>query len=138
MRTFIGLNVLVSILDKEYPLFTYSLSILSLVDNPKFTVYASPVYLVFAFYFAEKKSGTQLAKRKIVNVANKLSITDIFKNEVVPSFKTTLVNDFEDGIENYAALSAKCDTIITDDMNDFYFSSLPVLNSRSFIKKQLV
>lgn len=137
MRIFLDANILVSVLNKEYPLFTYSARILSLADNPKFTVYTSPVSLAIAFYFAEKKSGTQLAKRKIEIVVNKLSITDIGKNEVLQSLENKMVNDFEDAIEYYAALSAKCDAIITEDMNDFYFSSLPVLNSRSFIEKHL-
>ena len=137
MRIFLDANILVSVLNKEYPLFTYSARILSLADNPKFTVYTSPVSLAIAFYFAEKKSGTQLAKRKIEIVVNKLSITDIGKNEVLQSLKNKMVNDFEDGIEYYAALSAKCAAIITEDIHDFYFSSLPVLNSRSFIEKYL-
>ncbi len=137
MRILLDANILVSVLNKEYPLFTYSARILSLADNPKFTVYTSPVSLAIAFYFAEKKSGTQLAKRKIEIVVNKLSITDIGKNEVLQSLENKMVNDFEDAIEYYAALSAKCDAIITEDMNDFYFSSLPVLNSRSFIEKHL-
>lgn len=137
MRIFLDANILVSVLNKEYPLFTYSARILSLADNGKFTVYTSPVCLAIAFYFAEKKSGTQPAKRKIEILVNKLSITDIGKNEVLQSLQNKKVNDFEDGIEYYAALSSHCDAIITEDINDFYFSSLPVLNSRSFIEKHL-
>lgn len=137
MRIFLDANILVSVLNKEYPLFTYSARILSLADNPKFTVYTSPVCLAIAFYFAEKKSGTQLANRKIEILANKLSIADIGKNEVLQSLQNKKVNDFEDGIEYYAALSAKCDAIITEDIDDFYFSSIPVLDSRSFIEKHL-
>ncbi len=137
MKIFLDANILVSVLNKEYPLFTYSARILSLADNPKFTIFTSPVCLAIAFYFAEKKSGTQLAKRKIEILANKLSITDIGKNEVLQSLQNKKVNDFEDGIEYYAALSGKCDTIIKEDINDFYFSSIPVLNSRSFVEKHL-
>lgn len=137
MRIFLDANILVSVLNKEYPLFTYSARILSLADNRKFTVYTSPVCLAIAFYFAEKKSGTQMAKRKIEILAGKLSITDIGKNEVLQSLQNKKVHDFEDGIEYYAAVSCKCETIITEDINDFYFSSIPVINSKSFIEKYL-
>ena len=65
MRIFLDANILVSVLNKEYPLFSYSARITSLADNKKFTVYTSPICLVIAFYFTEKKSGTQLAKKRL-------------------------------------------------------------------------
>ena len=137
MRIFLDANILVSVLNKEYPLFTYSARIVSLADNQKFTVYTSPICLAIAFYFAEKKSGTQLAKRKIEILSGKLSITTVGKNEVLQSIQNKKVNDFEDGMEYYAAENSKCDAIITEDINDFYFSSIPVFNSKTFVEKHL-
>ena len=83
MRIFLDANILVSVLNKEYPLFPYTARILSLADSRRFTVYTSPIYLAIAFYFAEKKSGTQLAKKKIEIMSSKLSITGIGKDEVL-------------------------------------------------------
>ncbi|MEP7142809.1 MAG: PIN domain-containing protein [Ferruginibacter sp.] len=137
MRIFLDANILVSVLNKEYPLFTYSARILSLADNKKFIVYTSPICLAIAFYFAEKKSGTSMAKRKIEILAGKLSITNVGKDEVLQTLQNKKVNDFEEGIEYYAAVSRKCDVIITEDVNDFYFSATPVLNSKTFIEKHL-
>jgi predicted nucleic acid-binding protein len=54
MRIFLDANILVSVLNKEYPLFSYSARIISLADNKKFTVYTSPICLAIAFYFAKK------------------------------------------------------------------------------------
>ena len=93
--------------------------------------------LAIAFYFAEKKSGTLAAKRKIEILAAKLSITDVGKNEVLLSLQNKKVNDFEDGIEYYAAAGSKCEAIITEDINDFYFSSIAVYSSKAFIEKYL-
>lgn len=138
MRIFLDANILVSVLNKEYPLFSYSARIVSLADNKKFTVFTSPICLAIAFYFAEKKSGTQLAKKKIEILVDKLSITDVGKKEVLQSLQNKKVDDFEDGLEYYAAESSNCDTIITEDINDFYFSSTPVFNSRSFLEKHLI
>lgn len=137
MRIFLDANILVSVLNKEYPLFTYSTRILSLTDNKKFTVYTSPLCLAIAFYFAEKKSGNQMAKRKIEILADKLSISVVGKNEVFKSLKNKQVNDFEDGIEYYAAINSECDVLITEDISDFYFSSIPILNAKAFMEKYL-
>jgi len=137
MRIFLDANILVSVLNKEYPLFTYSSRILSLADNKKFTVFTSPVCLAIAFYFAEKKSGTRLAKKKIGLLAGKLSITGIGKDEVMSALQNVKLNDFEDGLEYYAALSSKCETIITQDTGDYYFSEIEVLDSKNFLAKYL-
>jgi predicted nucleic acid-binding protein len=90
------------------------------------------------FLFCKKKSGTQLAKKKIEILISKLSITDIGKKEVLQSLQNKKVNNFEDGLEYYAAESSNCNAVITEDINDFYFSSIPVFNSISFLEKHLI
>lgn len=135
MKLFLDANILVSVLNKEYPLFTYSARILSLADNKKYTVYTSPICLAIAFYFAEKKSGSQLAKSKIEILVNKLSITEVGKKQVLAALKNNKVNDFEDGLEFYAAIDIKCDAIITEDISDFYFSTIPIYDSKAFLEK---
>ena len=61
MKVFVDANILVSVLNKEYPIYTYTSRILSLADNPAFEVYTSPICLAIAFYFAEKKYKKQIA-----------------------------------------------------------------------------
>lgn len=133
MRIFLDANILVSVLNKEYPLFTYTARILSLTDNNKFTVYTSPVCLAIAFYFAEKKSGTQSAKQKIKLLSEKILITDVGKNEVMQALENRQVNDFEDGIEYYAAVNNKCDVIVTEDVDDFYFADIKICRAQNFL-----
>ncbi len=119
-------------------MFTYSSRIVSLADNKKYSVYTSPICLAIAFYFAEKKSGTALAKKKIAVLATKLLIVSIGENEVLQSLQNKKVNDFEDGMEYYAAVNNKCDAIITEDVNDFYFSTTAVHKSKDFLEKYLM
>ena len=137
MRLFLDANILVSVLNKEYPLFSYAARILSLGNNNRFKVYTSPVCLAIAFYFAEKKHGTQTAKQKISMLANNIMITDVGKETVLSSLADKKVNDFEDGIEYYSAKKSKCEIIITEDIADFYFSEIEVLNTKDFIQKYL-
>ena len=99
MRIFLDANILVSVLNKEYPLFTYAARIISLADNKKFTVFTSPLCLAIAFYFVEKKSGIQLAKQKIKLLSEKILITAVGKTELLQALENGQVNDLEDGIE---------------------------------------
>ena len=137
MKLFLDANILVSVLNKEYPLFSYSARILSLGNNNRFKVYTSPVCLAIAFYFAEKKHGTQSAKQKISLLAGNIMITDVGKETVLSSLANKKVNDFEDGIEYYSAQKSKCEVIITEDVADFYFSEIEVLNTKNFIEKYM-
>ena len=135
MNIFLDANVLVSVLNKEYPVFTYSSRIFSLTENKRFNVFTSPVCMAIAFYFSEKKSGTVLAKRKMEMLASKIYITDVGEKEIVEALRDRRVIDFEDGIEYFAAYNSHCKCIITEDVNDFHFSSLEVLNCSGFIEK---
>jgi predicted nucleic acid-binding protein len=135
MRLFLDANILVTLLNKEYPLFPYVARIVSLVDDPKHQVYTSPVCLAIAFYFAEKKSGSVKARQKISLLVEKILITTIDKEAVARAIRNPAILDFEDGLEYYSAESAGVECIITEDRDDFFFSNIEVLDSRSFLDK---
>lgn len=138
MRIFLDANVLVSVLNKEYPLFSYSSRIVSLADDARFQVYTSPICLAIAFYFAEKKSGSMLAKKKITVLVEKLKIAQVDEQSVQKTIANRRINDFEDGLEYYAASKAACKCIITEDISDFHFSDIEVINSQKFFEKYLI
>ncbi|WP_443939045.1 PIN domain-containing protein [Pedobacter sp. MW01-1-1] len=138
MRIFLDANVLVSVLNKEYPVFTYSSRILSLANNPKFEFYTSPLCLAIAFYFAEKKQNAQVAKQKIDLLCQYIKITANTANGVMKALSNKAIHDFEDGLEYYAAEGADCKYILTEDISDFYFSDIEVLNCHSFFQRHLL
>jgi predicted nucleic acid-binding protein len=137
MRIFLDANILVSVLNKEYPLFSTTSRILSLSDKKNFILYTSPVCLAIAYYFAEKKFRSAKAKSKIQILCDHIQITSVNENAVIKTLQTAAINDFEDGLEYYSALENKCDCIITEDVDDFYFSKIEVLRSEDFFKKYL-
>lgn len=138
VRIFLDANVLVSVLNKEYPLFTYSSRILSLASNPKFEVYTSPICLAIAFYFAEKKHKSVLAKQKIDLLCEHINIAENLTDGVLKTLSNKRIHDFEDGLEYYAAKQIKCNCIITEDTEDFYFSEIEVLDCKEFFNRYLL
>jgi len=134
MKVFLDANVLVSVLNKEYPSFTYSARILSLSDSSKYKIFTSPLCLAIAFYFAEKKCGTTLAKQKINLLTEKLYITNLNEKTVLEANKNKKVHDFEDGLQYYSALDSGCKYIVTENLEDFYFSEIEVLTGRQFLE----
>lgn len=133
MNIFLDANILISVFNKEYPLFSYSSRILSL-SSKKFKLYTSPICLAIAFYFAEKKSGAKTAKSKIELLITKINIAEANKKGVLLAAQNKDIIDFEDGLEYYAALHADCTCIVTEDKNDFYFSEIEVFNAQQFLE----
>lgn len=136
MNIFLDANILVAVLNKEYPLFSDAARVLSLTDNKRFKIFTSPVCLAIAFYFAEKKSGSELAKRKISLLISSIEIASTDVDAVRQTVKNQSVHDFEDGLEYYSALGADCKVIITENKEDFYFSEIEVLNSQEFLRRK--
>lgn len=137
MNVFIDANILVSVLNKEYPVFTYSARILSLAGSNQFTLFTSPVCLAIAFYFAEKKYKSAAAKQKIGLLCEHINIAGVDAGAVKKCLDNPSIKDFEDGVEYYAALDSKCHCIVTEDTGDFYFSKIEVLNSHDFFLKHM-
>ncbi|MBC8054092.1 MAG: PIN domain-containing protein [Sphingobacteriaceae bacterium] len=137
MNIFLDANILVSVLNKEYPLFPFTSRILSLADNKRFKIYTSPLCLAIAFYFAEKKHRTVKAKEKISVLSKHLKIAGNTADGVLKTLDNKKIHDFEDGLEYYAAAEQNCSCIITEDKSDFYFSDLEILNSTEFCSKYL-
>lgn len=132
MNIFVDANIIISVLNKEYPLFTYTSRILSLASHKKYKVFTSPLCLGIAFYFAEKKCK-ETARKKLDLLIEHLSITTIDEKIVQQIKYNKAIHDFEDGMEYYSAIRSRCDCIITQDIADFYFSEIDIYDAESFI-----
>ncbi|MCW3122727.1 MAG: twitching motility protein PilT [Flavipsychrobacter sp.] len=137
MKLFLDANVLVSVLTKEYPSFLYTSRILSLADNKRYHLVTTSVCLAIAFYFAEKQHGHTLAKSKVHLLLEHIDIADCGKKEAMLAIENKKIHDFEDGLQYYAAINAKCKCIITSDIDDFYFSDIEILDPERFFRKYM-
>jgi len=135
MKIFLDANVLISVVNQEYPLFSYSSRVLSLADDPKFQVYSSPLCLAITYYFAEKKSGNKMALKKLKILSEKLSMTTMDQKAVNNTVSNPKISDFEDGLEYYSAIDSGCSIIITQDSDDFYFSDILVTDCVGFVNE---
>ena len=135
MKIFLDANILVAVLNKEYPAFSYAARILSLTDYPGYKIVTSPLCLAIAYYFAEKKSGKKKVKEKLKLLVSKIGITKMGSETVISSLQNKKVHDFEDGMEYYSALSDGCDVLVTENVKDFYFSAIDVVSASGFFEK---
>lgn len=135
MKLFVDANILVSVLNKEYPLFTSTARIMSMAGQRGVQIYTTPVCLAIAFYFAEKKHRTQKAKEKIGLLCQHIAIAPVTQACVQQALADDAILDFEDGIQYHAALAQQCDYLITENVDDFYFAKIAVLSSKAFLQQ---
>jgi predicted nucleic acid-binding protein len=135
MKLFIDANVLISVLNKEQPLFSMSSRILSLAGDSRYTLFTSPLCLAIAYYFSEKKSGKVVANKKIRLLCQNIRIAEISELAVNQVVENTGISDFEDGLQYYAAENKKVNYIVTENVADFYFANMPVLDCKSFFEQ---
>lgn len=135
MRVFLDANILVSVLNKEFPLYTYSARVLSLADNRKFTIVTTPICLAIAYYFAEKKHGTENAKKKIAILLEHIKVINCGEKEAKEVIENKKAPDFEDALQYYSAINAKCNCIVTNDLSDYFFSKIDVVGPDTFLQK---
>ncbi|HRH37088.1 MAG TPA: PIN domain-containing protein [Flavobacteriales bacterium] len=134
-RIFLDANVLVTVLCNEYPRFGACARALSLADDKRFEVYTSPLCLAIGAYFAEKKSGKKLARKKIALLAEKLEITTMGPKAVERTMADARITDIEDGLQYFSAVDAGCTSIVTYDKRDWKFAAMEVLAPEDFLLK---
>ncbi len=133
-RVFIDANVLVAVMNKEYPLFSDAARVLSFADRNDFNLFTSPVCLAIAFYFAEKKSGTSLAKKKLKLLLEHIKVTTVDDKTVRQALNNASIHNVEDGMQYYSALALSCTYIVTEDKDDFYFFEIKVVSCGEFLR----
>ena len=134
-RIFLDANVMVTVLCNEYPRFGACARVLSLADDKRFEVYTSPLCLAIGAYFAEKKSGKKLARKKIALLVEKLEITTMGPKAVARTMSDERITDIEDGFQYFSAVDAGCTCIVTYDKRDWKFAAVEVSAPEDFLLK---
>jgi len=135
VKLFIDANILVAVINKEYPLYTYASRVLSWATANGHQLVTTSVSLAITCYFATKKHGARVARERTGLLATHFSIADCGAKEVQQAATDKNVNDFEDGLQYFAAYNADYGYIITENTRDFYFSILEVQTAADFLKK---
>jgi len=137
-RLFLDANILAAVLCNEYPRFGPCARVLSLADDPRFEVYTSPLCMAIGAYFAEKKGGKRLARKKVALLAGKLRMTNMGQSALQRTLADKRILDIEDGLQYHSAMDAKCGFIVTYDRKDFHFAEVPVMDAEEFLLEQVV
>jgi predicted nucleic acid-binding protein len=133
MRIFLDANVLVSVLNREYPHYDACARCLSLADRNGIRLLTSALSLGITFYFSEKKSGRKEARRKMELLLEKMLVSPCGEEEAKAAVLEKRADDFEDALQYFSAKAACSDIILSNNPSDYHFSPIPVKTPENFL-----
>lgn len=131
-RIFLDSDIVLDALLKRPGFDLPALNILALANQSDIAAYISSLAFMNVHYFLDKferRSKIHLLKtlRSIVD------IVEIGKHEIDMALISNFP-DFEDAVQYHAAIKAEAEAIITRNIKDYKYSSLPVLTAEQFLK----
>jgi len=130
---FIDSDILLDVFLNRFPYYNSSADVLLLAENNSYSFCTSVHALLNVHYLAKKTFGEKNARAAIKIISTKLAIITE-DNEIVQDAIDSDFSDFEDAVQYYTAISAKCDIIITRNVKDYKQSAIPVLTAEQFLR----
>jgi predicted nucleic acid-binding protein len=133
-RILIDTDVILDFFFDREPFAEYSAQIIGLCETNKIKGFVTPVIFSNLYYLLRQ---TARHEKVIENLKQLLSITDVLSmdKEVVTNALNSGFKDFEDSLQNFAAIkNGKIDVIITRNLKDYRKSEIGILSPESYIK----
>ncbi len=131
-KVFLDGDVILDALLKRAGFNLPAMNIINLAYELQLKIVTSAVVFVNVHYFLDKYDRTnkfQLLKR----LRSVISILEVGEPAIDLALKSGL-DDFEDAVQYYTALTANVDVIITRNIKDYKHSTLPVLTPIQFLE----
>ena len=133
MRTvLLDTNVILDIALKREPFFTNSAEVFRVIEKNHYNAFVSATSINDIYYIARKDKGHKTAIEFIKNLIELVDIAGVDKFVILDAIDSN-ITDFEDAIQNHAAIKIECDSIITRNKRDFKNSELQIFTPDEFL-----
>ena len=136
-KILIDTDVILDFFFDRKPFSKYATSIISLCEANKIKGFITPVICSNVYYLLKQTSSHD---RVIDKLKQLLTITDVLlmDKEVIQNALNSRFNDFEDALQNFAAIKhCEIDAIITRNLKDYKKSKIGVLTPETYVKSQV-
>jgi predicted nucleic acid-binding protein len=133
-KVLIDTDVILDFFFDRNPYAEYSAQVIGLCETKKIKGFVTPVIFSNVYYLLRQ---TARHEKVIDNLKQLLGITDVLAmdKDVVTNALNSGFKDFEDSLQNYAAMKhGAIDVILTRNLKDYSKSMIGVLTPESYIK----
>ena len=133
-KVFLDTNVLLDFLLDREPFSNEIAEIIQESINETIQLCVSSITITSANYIISRSEGVNAANRKTAKILKLVSVENVGQSTVQKSSNSEF-KDFEDGVQNYCAVEAKHELIVTRNVKDFKQSELAIMTPTEFIAK---
>ena len=134
-RVFLDTNVLIDVLLRREPFVNDSALVLNMGFKGKVELYATPLSFATCLFVARKSLGYANALEALKILERHIFIAPMDAAQLHEALYAT-APDFEDMLQYYAAITAKCSHIITRNEQHFPTSGIAVMSPTAFLQTQ--
>jgi predicted nucleic acid-binding protein len=131
-KVFMDSDIILDLMQKRDPFFEESLDLFTLIEENKIKGYVSPLIFSNLFYVLRKLESNKFAINALTRLKTLLMIVNIDK-KIIELALSSDFKDFEDAIQNYAAIEAGTQYLITRNKADYKESSLIVCTAKEYL-----
>jgi len=133
-KVFLDTNVLLDFLLDREPFNNEIAEIIQESINETLQLCVSSVTITSANYIIGRSEGINAANRKTAKIL-KLVVVETVGQSTVQKSSDSEFKDFEDGVQNFCAVEANHEIIVTRNVKDFKQSELAIMTPTELIAK---
>ena len=135
-RLFLDTNILLDFAGKRMPFYTAANDIFTLAGRGEVGLYVSALSFATLAYVRRRDPPVEVKRA----LRDALVLTDVAALNKAQLWKAAAPDspfpDTEDAMQHAAALEARCEIILTRDLDDFKPSSIPVMTADDFLARR--
>jgi predicted nucleic acid-binding protein len=134
-KAFIDTDVILDFMIAREPFAMDAARIFSLSEKKEILVCTTGLVFSNAYYILRKLGPHKKVIEKLTQLARLVDVIGLPKTAVMHALESDF-SDFEDALQNYAALSENVKTIITRNTKDYKYSELAVMTPDQYLKSR--
>jgi predicted nucleic acid-binding protein len=132
-KVFVDSDIILDLLAERLLFYEDAAKIFTWAYKRKIELYTTAVVLANVFYILRKANGNEKSKEQIKDLRLLVKILPIDEN-IVDMALSSKFNDFEDGLQYYAAKEQSLFGIITRNIKDYKIKDLVIQTPKEFVK----
>jgi predicted nucleic acid-binding protein len=132
-KLFVDSDIILDLLAERPAFYGNAAKIFTWAYKKKFELYTTAVVLANVFYILRKINGNDKTKEQIKDLRLLVKILPIDENIVDMALRSKF-DDFEDGLQYYAAKEQNLFGIITRNLRDYKVKEIVIQTSEEFVK----
>jgi predicted nucleic acid-binding protein len=133
MRVLLDTDVVLDVILAREPFAKDAAELLDLSERGIFEPYVSAITPLNIFYIARKAKAVRDLRQAIQALLQKVGVCTVDKSILTSALAVRFV-DYEDAVQQCSATAAGLDAIVTRNVHDYKYSTLPVFSPDDFLQ----